>query len=119
MNLHRWDDIAFKELIPGIVGRLIDSDRTMFCRFHYEPGVNEPIHRHESKQFSYVIKGGVCFLSEEAEIEAGPGDVVHIPSKVLHGALVLGEKAEVIEIISPIRPDLNPAAGEGQKTTKG
>ena len=75
MNLHRWDDIAFKELIPGIVGRLIDSDRTMFCRFHYEPGVNEPIHRHESKQFSYVIKGGVCFLSEEAEIEEENGNV--------------------------------------------
>ena len=57
------------------------------------------------------VNGRVPFLLQGQNIEAGPGEVVHIPSSVWHGAEILDEEAEVLEVFSPIRPDFLDKAG--------
>lgn len=106
MNIYRWTGIGDRELMPGIVGKKIVGERAMVCRFRYEPNVTEPMHSHESEQFSCILSGRVQFFSEGKSIEVGPGDVVYLSSNVPHGLRVLEEGAEMVEIFSPLRPDL-------------
>jgi quercetin dioxygenase-like cupin family protein len=105
MNLYRWAEVPKDHLSPGITRQMVVGERAMLCRFRYAPGTREPVHAHESEQFSYVLEGRVRFLLEGRQLEAGPGEIVYIPSRVPHGAEVLGEDAEVIEVFSPLRPD--------------
>lgn len=106
MKLFRWNGSEDLELMPGVRGKLMSSDRVTVCRFRYEPNVVEAVHHHESEQFCYVVRGRVVFVSDGMEIEAGPGDALHISSNVPHGLNILDEGAEIIEIFCPTRPDL-------------
>jgi quercetin dioxygenase-like cupin family protein len=119
MNLYRWADIGDRVLMPGIAGKKIVGERAMVCRFRYEPNVVEPVHSHESEQFSCVLAGRVRFFSNGKSIEAGPGDVVHLSSNVPHGLKVLGEGAELVEIFSPLRPDLIAIMDEARPSNGG
>lgn len=111
MHLYRWSDLPVDRLSPEITRQMVVGERAMICLFRYEPGTSEPLHHHESEQFSCVIKGRVRFLLQGQDIEAGPGEVVHVPSNVPHGAEILDEEAEVLEVFSPIRPDFLDRAG--------
>jgi quercetin dioxygenase-like cupin family protein len=106
MNVYEWKALGAATLMPGITGKNIVGQNFMLCRFQYAPKVVEPVHSHESEQFSCVIEGRVRFVSEGREVECGPGQVVHFPSHQPHGVQVLDDPAELIEIFSPIRPDL-------------
>lgn len=106
MNFYQWSKVKSSQLLPGIVGKQIVGERVMVCRFRYDPNVVEPVHSHESEQFSYVVEGQVQFISGGKQISAGPGDVLHFPSNVPHGLQVLDQGAELVEIFSPLRPDL-------------
>ncbi len=105
MHLYRWAELPVHHLSPGITRQMVVGERAMLCRFRYAPETREPVHAHESEQFSYVLEGRVRFLLEGRQLEAGPGDIVYIPSQVPHGAEVLDKAAEVIEVFSPLRPD--------------
>lgn len=111
MSVYRWTELPVDHVSAGITRQMVVGERAMFCRFTYAPGTREPVHHHESEQFSYVVKGRVRFLLEGRSLAAGPGDIVHMPSNVPHGAEVLEDGAEVIEVFSPPRPDfLTPAS---------
>ena len=111
MYLHRWTDLPMERLSPEITRQMVVGERAMICLFRYKPATSEPMHDHESEQFSCVLKGRVRFLLQGQDIEAGPGEVVHIPSNVRHGAEILDEEAEVLEVFSPIRHDFLSKVG--------
>jgi quercetin dioxygenase-like cupin family protein len=47
----------------------------------------------------------VKFFVEGEERIASPGDVLHFPPGCRHGATMLEEGAELIDIFSPVRED--------------
>lgn len=119
MKIYQWSKVRTSQLLPGIIGKQLVGERVMVCRFFYDPNVVEPVHSHESEQFSYVVKGRVKFISEGQQIEAGPGDVLHFSSNVPHGLQILDQGAELIEIFSPLRPDLIAAMDAPAKSEIG
>jgi quercetin dioxygenase-like cupin family protein len=52
-----------------------------------------------------VERGTVAFSIEGETRVAGPGDVLHFPSNVLHGATMLDEEVVLMDIFTPIRED--------------
>lgn len=117
MNVYAWEALTATELIPGIRGKSVVGANFMLCRFDYAPNVVEPVHSHEAEQLSCVVDGRVCFLSEGREVICGPGEIVHFVSNQPHGIRVLEDHATLIEIFSPIRPDLIAALGTGPTRT--
>jgi quercetin dioxygenase-like cupin family protein len=113
---YRWADLPVDRLSPECSRQMVVGERAMVCLFRYAPSAREPMHHHESEQFSWVIRGRLRFLLPGQSIEAGPGDVVHIPSNVRHGAEVLAEETEVLEVFSPIRPDFLGGRAPGQES---
>jgi quercetin dioxygenase-like cupin family protein len=47
----------------------------------------------------------VRFTIEGEERVAGPGEVLHFPSNVQHGATMLDEDVILVDIFTPVRED--------------
>jgi quercetin dioxygenase-like cupin family protein len=77
----------------------------MICRFRFAANLVTPEHSHPHEQMSIVVKGRVRFFIEGEERIASPGDILHFPPDCWHGATMMEEEVELIDIFSPIRED--------------
>ncbi len=104
-----WSSVPAEALAAGIERRMVVGDGLMICRLRFDPRVVTAIHRHRHEQMTLVERGRVRFYIEDEERIAGPGDVLHFPSNMLHGATMLDEEVVLVDIFTPIREDFLPA----------
>jgi quercetin dioxygenase-like cupin family protein len=104
---HRWEEIPKEVLNPQLARRVISGERVMLARVYLERGAIVPQHAHENEQLTYLLEGSMRFWFGEdgAEvIDLGAGEVLHIPSNVVHRAQAL-EKSLDVDIFCPPRAD--------------
>jgi quercetin dioxygenase-like cupin family protein len=104
-----WDSVPTGAPAAGIERRMVVGDGLMICRLRFDPHTVTAIHRHPHEQMTLVERGRVRFYIEDEERIAGPGDVLHFPSNILHGATMLDEEVVLVDIFTPIREDFLPA----------
>jgi len=63
-----------------------------------------PAHSHENEQITYILKGALKFDINGKEVIVREGEVLHIPSNVMHGAEALEDTLD-LDVFSPIRQD--------------
>ena len=100
-----WDQIPRTRIAEGIDRQMIVGDKLMVCRLTLRPRVATPIHSHPHEQITIVERGSVRFTIAGETRVAAPGDVLHFPSNVVHGATMLDEEVVLIDIFTPIRED--------------
>jgi quercetin dioxygenase-like cupin family protein len=100
-----WKAIAAEAPAPGIERRMIVGDGLMICRLRFDPFVVTPVHRHPHEQMTVVERGRVRFTIAGEQRIAGPGEVLHFPSNVEHGATMLEEEVVLLDVFTPIRED--------------
>ena len=100
-----WDKIPVEKIAEGIERQMIVGEKLMICRLRFAPFVVTPEHDHPHEQMTIVEKGRVRFFIEGKERIAKTGDVLHFPSNLWHGAMMLEEEVILIDIFSPIRED--------------
>jgi quercetin dioxygenase-like cupin family protein len=111
---HRdWSTIAAEQVAEGVERQMIWGERLMVCRLRLAPHVVTPIHAHPQEQITLVERGRVRFTIDGDDRLASPGDILHFPSGVRHGATMLEEEVVLIDIFSPIREDFLPRATGG------
>lgn len=87
--------------------RLITADRMMLAHVYLEKGCIVPKHSHENEQITYILEGALKFWigeDESKEVIVRAGEVLVIPSHVLHKAEALEDTLDV-DIFSPPRED--------------
>ena len=87
--------------------RLITADRMMLAHVYLEKGCIVPQHSHENEQITYILDGALKFwIGEDGseEVIVRSGEVLVIPSHVLHKAEALEDTLDV-DIFSPPRED--------------
>jgi quercetin dioxygenase-like cupin family protein len=87
--------------------RYVHSDRMMVAQVNFRKGDGVPAHRHDNEQYTYVITGALRFLFGEdqaEEVVVGPGEIVFIPSGLLHSASADEDTFE-LDIFDPPRQD--------------
>src|SRR5215208_356154 len=104
VKLHRWDEIALDKVTEMISRKIVTGEREMLSQVYLKKGALVPMHSHESEQMTYVLKGALKFLINGEEISVREGEVLHIPSQVLHQAEALDDTFE-LDLFSPIRQD--------------
>ena len=107
VTFHRWDDMPVEEVSDMIGRRLITGNKMMLSHVYLKKGCVVPQHSHENEQLTYILEGGLRFWIGEDEgqmIDVMAGDVLHIPSHVLHKAEALADTLDV-DIFSPPRRD--------------
>jgi len=101
----RWETIPVERPSEGIERQMVVGNNLMICRFRFAPHLVTPEHSHPHEQMSIVVRGRVRFFVEGEERVAGPGEVLHFPPECWHGATMLEEEVELIDIFSPLRQD--------------
>jgi quercetin dioxygenase-like cupin family protein len=105
-TLHRWDDIPHVES-TDLRRQIITGDRVTLSRAFRRRGCVVEVHRHDNEQLTYVLYGKLQFWigpHEEQRVVVSGGEVLHVPSNVLHRALAL-EDTVALDIFSPPRDD--------------
>lgn len=107
VRLFRVDDVPLEKVTDQIDRRLITGDRIMLAHVYLKKGSIVPTHSHENEQVTYILEGALRFWigeDESEEIVVRAGEVLHIPSNVVHKALALEETLDV-DVFSPPRQD--------------
>lgn len=102
-HVHTWSELEEDRPMDRVVRRRVMGDRAMISHVTLEKGFAVDPHRHENEQFACVVSGKICFqLPEEGrEVTLGAGQVIHLPSNVLHGAHAI-ETTVVLDVFSPV-----------------
>jgi quercetin dioxygenase-like cupin family protein len=103
---YRWDDMPKEQVNDLLARRLITGDRMMLTHVYLQKGCIVPTHSHENEQITYVLEGALRFWlgKDEEEVIVRVGEVLHIPSNLLHKAEALEDTLDV-DIFSPPRQD--------------
>lgn len=107
VTFFRWEDMPKETVSDMLDRRLISGDRVMLAHVYLKKGAVVPQHSHENEQITYILEGGLRFWigkDESQVIDVLPGEVLHIPSFVLHKAEALEDTVDV-DIFSPPRQD--------------
>ena len=104
---YRWEDMPKERVTDSLDRRLITGERMMLAHVYLKKGCVVPQHSHENEQLTYILDGALHFWigedgSEEVTVRAG--EVLVIPSNVLHKAEALEDTLDV-DIFSPPRQD--------------
>ena len=106
-TLYRWEEMPKERVSDLLERRLITGDRMMLAHVYLQKGCIVPKHAHENEQITYILEGALRFwIGEEEgqEVIVRAGEVLHIPSYVLHKAEALEDTLDV-DIFSPPRQD--------------
>lgn len=100
----RWNDIPLEPLNELLSRKLFTGERIMLAQVFLKKGCVVPAHSHENEQMTYVLKGVLQFEIEGKEIVVREGEVLHIPSNIVHKATALEETLD-LDVFSPPRQD--------------
>jgi quercetin dioxygenase-like cupin family protein len=106
----KWEDIPLETVKDDITRRVFTGDRMMIAHVYLDQGAVVPQHSHENEQLTYIVEGALHFwLGEEGsddyqEIVVSAGEVLFIPSNVLHKAVALEDTFD-LDVFNPPRQD--------------
>ncbi len=107
VNFYRWDDMPLEKVTDQIDRRLVTGNRIMVAHVYLKKGSIVPTHSHENEQITYIMDGALHFWigeDESEEIVVRSGEVLHLPSNVVHKAQALEDTFDV-DVFSPPRQD--------------
>jgi len=107
VSFHRWNDMPRERVTDEIDRRVITGERMMLAHVYLKKGSIVPRHSHDNEQLTYILEGALRFKlgPEGAEvIVVRAGEVLVIPSNVLHEAEALEDTLDV-DVFNPPRQD--------------
>lgn len=103
----RWADVREEKVTDLISRRLITGDQMMIAHVYLKKDALVPQHSHHNEQITYILSGALHFwlgAQREREVIVREGEVLHIPSNVLHEARALEDTLDV-DVFCPPRQD--------------
>jgi quercetin dioxygenase-like cupin family protein len=100
-----WDSIPSEDIAEGIQRQMVVGEKLMICRLTIQPRVVTAVHSHEHEQMTIVERGRVLYFVDGVERICSPGDVLHFPPNLPHGATMLDEEVVLVDIFTPRRED--------------
>ena len=107
VRFFRWEDMPRERVTDMLDRRLITGERMMLAHVYLKKGCIVPQHSHENEQITYILEGALRFwIGEDGaqEVIVRAGEVLTIPSNVVHKAEALEDTLDV-DIFSPPRQD--------------
>lgn len=109
-RLYRLSEVPLITLVPGARSRLVTGERAMASFIEMDPGMEFPIHKHESEQIMIVLQGSMRQRVADEEFTLCKGDVLVMESNEVHGGKASEEGCKAIDIFVPPRKDYQDLA---------
>lgn len=101
-NLSKIDE---RELLPGFNVRFVHTDSMTLAYWTIDEGSELPEHSHHHEQVLAAVMEGEFQLTVDGEARVvRPGDVVVIPSNVVHSGRAL-TRCKLLDVFHPVRED--------------
>ena len=103
---YRWADLEMDSPMELLERRRVVGRRAMVAHITLKKSCSVPTHRHQSEQFACVLSGRIRFglgaegSPDRKDIVLESGQVLYVPSNVLHSADAL-EETVVLDVFSP------------------
>jgi quercetin dioxygenase-like cupin family protein len=107
--LYDWDNIAEREVVPGMHGRFIHSGGMTFALWRIDAGTALPRHNHPHEQVVQVRSGELELVLDRETHLLTPGTVLVIPPDVPHHGYAKSA-VEVLDTFTPVREDYRDGA---------
>lgn len=111
---YRWEDMEQDHPMDLIARRRIIGEQAMVSEVILSKGFSMASHRHENEQIGIVLSGKITFGIGEGdayhEMTLVGGEVILLPSNVLHSAVAL-EDTQILDIFSPVSEKTGVDAG--------
>ncbi len=105
VKVFREDELPLRPNVPGATMWAVALERAMLTYFELAPETEFPEHSHEAEQITLVLEGELTFRYEGNVTILKPGDVVAVPSNVVHSAVTGGTPCRAVDAWSPPRED--------------
>lgn len=104
MIFHQLKSIEDKELLPGIVGKLVHTDGLTLGYFNISKGAVLPAHSHIHEQVTNLLEGEFEMTVDGETQILRAGSIVTIPPNAEHSGVALTD-CKVIDVFNPVRED--------------
>ena len=101
VDLHRWDELDLEKVTEMVSRKIVTGDSLTLAQVYLKRGAHVPLHLHDKEQMVYVLKGKVRWLVAGQEMVVVQGEVLRVPSGVLHQAEALDDTFQ-ISIVSEV-----------------
>ena len=101
----RQVDLPETELVKGSNSRLVVGEQSMISFLKMDAHSYFAPHHHEQEQIMIVLSGWCDEIIEGKLYRVKAGDVVVLPSNVVHGAYIGDEDVQVIDVFGSPRAD--------------
>jgi quercetin dioxygenase-like cupin family protein len=104
MPFFTLSELRTQSPFAGYNGKMVHGDKSSFVQWDIEAGAPVPMHNHPHEQIGFCLEGEFEFtVGDETHVMCA-GDVVVIPSMVMHGGKAL-TNCRFVDIFSPVREE--------------
>lgn len=97
-------ELALKTDTSGAQYWSVHLAQTMLTYFEVPARTLFDFHQHESEQITHVVEGELFFQIGETITRVGPGEVIAIPSMVVHSVFTRENSAKAFDAWAPLPP---------------
>ena len=99
-------DLPVKTPTPGMTQRIIRAEAATVAITDLDAKTVVESHKHPMEQTGVITKGSLVMVIAGEQRILTPGDTYRVPANASHGARVLEQACQVIDIWAPPRDDL-------------
>jgi len=91
--------------VPGAEMWAVGLEKAMLTYFEMEPSTKFPEHSHEAEQITMILEGELTFAYDGKTVTLKSGDVIAIPSNMVHAASTGKWPCKAVDAWSPVRKE--------------
>jgi mannose-6-phosphate isomerase-like protein (cupin superfamily) len=105
VKVYLQNDLHLKPNVAGAKMWAVALEKSMLTYFELEPNTQFPEHAHEAEQITLVLEGELTFTFEGRTVVLEKGDVIALPSNVIHSVATGSAPCKAVDAWSPIKKD--------------
>lgn len=100
-----YDEIPQTALLENAHSHLLTGEQIMVSFLTMKAGSEFDLHTHVNEQVMIVLEGWCDQIIDGKIYHVEKGDVLYMPSGVVHGSILGDSDCKVIDIFTPVRDD--------------
>ncbi len=105
IKVYSKEKLSLKPNVPGAKMWAVGLEKAMLTYFEMEPSTRFPEHSHEAEQITMILEGELIFAYEGRIVTLKSGEVIAIPSNVIHSASTGNKPCKAVDAWSPVRKE--------------